>query len=137
MTECYNLLAIIIWYFCRHFILSFIFIFLRYIFDCVVKALLQKLKLQVTENLSALVARMSDQLALSETTTSTLIHSSALLKGTEVEFSSMAAHIQVWIIIFLYIPFRSAQKCARKTSLSFTSLKQIHFFGGNKSKEII
>ncbi|VDN59357.1 unnamed protein product [Dracunculus medinensis] len=55
---------------------------------------MKKESAKVTENLSALVARMSDQLALSETTTSTLIHSSALLKGTEVEFSSMAAHIQ-------------------------------------------
>lgn len=44
---------------------------------------------------------MSDQLKLSEDTTSTLIHSSFLLKDTESEYSSMGAHIQVISLNFL------------------------------------
>ncbi|VDK71497.1 unnamed protein product [Onchocerca ochengi] len=50
--------------------------------------------LKATESLSSLVSKMSDQLKLSEDTTSTLIHSSFLLKDTESEYSSMGAHIQ-------------------------------------------
>ncbi|EJD76142.1 hypothetical protein LOAG_16844 [Loa loa] len=50
--------------------------------------------LKATENLASLVTKMSDQLKLSEDTTSTLIHSSFLLKDTESEYSSMGAHIQ-------------------------------------------
>lgn len=46
---------------------------------------------------------MSDQLKLSEDTTSTLIHSSFLLKDTESEYSSMGAHIQVNDFSLFYI----------------------------------
>lgn len=51
--------------------------------------------LKATESIASLVTKMSDQLKLSEDTTSTLIHSSLLLKDTESEYSSMGAHIQV------------------------------------------
>uniref|UniRef100_A0A0R3RID2 ANK_REP_REGION domain-containing protein n=1 Tax=Elaeophora elaphi TaxID=1147741 RepID=A0A0R3RID2_9BILA len=57
--------------------------------------------LKATESLTSLVTKMSDQLKLSEDTTSTLIHSSFLLKDTESEYSSMGAHIQVMIFINL------------------------------------
>ncbi|VDD94229.1 unnamed protein product [Enterobius vermicularis] len=48
---------------------------------------------QATESLSNLVSKMSDQVKLSEETTSNLLHSSSVLKGTESEFDSMRAHI--------------------------------------------
>ncbi|VBB30660.1 unnamed protein product [Acanthocheilonema viteae] len=50
--------------------------------------------LKATESLASMVTKMSNQLKLSEDTTSTLIHSSFLLKDTESEYSSMGAHIQ-------------------------------------------
>ncbi|VDK85197.1 unnamed protein product [Litomosoides sigmodontis] len=50
--------------------------------------------LKATESLASLVSKMSDQLKLSEDTTSALIHSSFLLKDTESEYSSMGSHIQ-------------------------------------------
>uniref|UniRef100_A0A915PDL4 ANK_REP_REGION domain-containing protein n=1 Tax=Setaria digitata TaxID=48799 RepID=A0A915PDL4_9BILA len=50
--------------------------------------------LKATESLTSLVTKMSDQLKLSEDTTSTLIHSSSLLRDTECEYSSLGAHIQ-------------------------------------------
>lgn len=50
--------------------------------------------MKTTGSLSSLVSRMSDQLKLSEESTSTLIHSSALLRETEGEFASMGSHIQ-------------------------------------------
>ncbi|VDN93869.1 unnamed protein product [Brugia pahangi] len=50
--------------------------------------------LKATESLASLVTKMSDQLKLSEDTTSSLIHSSFLLKDTESEYSSIGVHIQ-------------------------------------------
>ncbi|KHN88308.1 Vesicle transport protein SEC20 [Toxocara canis] len=55
---------------------------------------LKKGSYKATESLSSLVSRMSEQVKLSEESTSTLIHSSALLSETEGEFASMSAHIQ-------------------------------------------
>lgn len=54
--------------------------------------------LQATESLSNLVSKMSDQVKLSEETTSNLLHSSSVLKGTESEFDSMRAHITVRVV---------------------------------------
>lgn len=54
---------------------------------------MKKEAFKATESLSSLVSRMGEQVKLSEETTSTLIHSSSVLKGTETEFDSMAAHI--------------------------------------------
>lgn len=59
--------------------------------------------LKTTGSLSSLVSRMSDQLKLSEESTSTLIHSSALLRETEGEFASMGSHIQVLSISHLFL----------------------------------
>ncbi|VDK36750.1 unnamed protein product [Gongylonema pulchrum] len=53
--------------------------------------------LKATVSLASLVSKMSEQLKLSEDTTSTLIHSSSVLRDTESEFTSMGAHIQVFV----------------------------------------
>ncbi|VDN02949.1 unnamed protein product [Thelazia callipaeda] len=74
---------------------------------------------QTTEGLTSLVAKMSDQLKLSEDTTSALIHSSYLLKDTESEYSSMGAHIQSGgKLISKY----SRRECTDKVLITFALL---------------
>ncbi|KAH7710590.1 vesicle transport protein SEC20-like protein [Aphelenchoides avenae] len=49
---------------------------------------------KTTDSLAALVQRMSDQVRQSEDTTSTLIHSSAQLRDTQVQFGAVGATIR-------------------------------------------
>ena len=51
------------------------------------------MRLQTTNQLSDLLARINDQVAQSETTLTTLVGSSQTIKSTQAEFVTMQAHI--------------------------------------------